>query len=99
MSVQTCCPSCGASYTLDDQFLGKKARCKECRASFVVSGHAPPSRGDEVEARDDERARVSAQAPVAAPPPDETSPRLLRKKKRRKPLADSSLRLKIGVGI
>jgi hypothetical protein len=84
---------------LDDQFLGKKARCKQCRAYFVVSGHASPTRGDEVEARDDERARISAQAPVAAPPPEETSTRPLRKKKRRKPLGDPSLRLRIGLAV
>jgi hypothetical protein len=38
MPIKTCCPGCGASYTLEDQLLGRKARCKHCRQYFIISG-------------------------------------------------------------
>jgi hypothetical protein len=98
MAVQTCCPSCGTSYTLEDKFLGKKARCKQCQQYFVVSGHVSPTPA-RAEAPEADRQAVTTQAPAPPPAAAEAPTPGRRKKKRRKALSDPSLRLKIGLAI
>jgi predicted Zn finger-like uncharacterized protein len=96
MPIRTCCPSCGASYTLDDPLLGKKARCKHCRQYFIVSGLVTPDECD-VEMIVEEEG-VQAEPPTGlSPGPDAAAAPLPRKKKRRKVRDDSSLRLRLAL--
>jgi hypothetical protein len=103
MPLQTCCPSCGASYTLADDLLGKKARCKECRAYFVIAGHVVPAEGrGEVEVLEDDAAvQAGPSAPPSPPAPEDPVVRAevavpdVRKKRRRKPAVDHALRRRI----
>ena len=37
MPLKATCPHCKTAYTLDDRVAGKKARCRRCKKSFVVS--------------------------------------------------------------
>src|ERR1043165_5150191 len=39
MSVQTSCPNCQAKYTLPDEKVGKKVKCKKCEEAFTVSAN------------------------------------------------------------
>jgi S1-C subfamily serine protease len=41
MPIQTSCPECSARFTLADNLAGKKARCKNCQAIFLVSDNVP----------------------------------------------------------
>lgn len=37
MAVTVACPSCGSSYPVGEEILGKKIRCKGCQAVFVAA--------------------------------------------------------------
>lgn len=43
MAIQAVCSECGRKYTLADQLQGRKVKCKQCRAEFVVGGAAAGS--------------------------------------------------------
>jgi predicted Zn finger-like uncharacterized protein len=67
MSFQAVCPDCHATYTLVDEQLGKKVRCKKCQNAFVAEPPPPPP----------ERARnvrTERPAPRARPTAVKTSP-------------------------
>jgi hypothetical protein len=99
MPVQTCCPSCGTSYTLEDQLLGKKARCKQCRQYFVINGHVLAAEGeDEVELIEDDRVQATAPAQPPAAVRGTVPGPFPRKKKRRKAPTDDALRRRILLG-
>jgi predicted Zn finger-like uncharacterized protein len=38
MPVEALCPTCGAVFSLKDEYAGKKVRCKKCEHTFVVGG-------------------------------------------------------------
>jgi len=38
MAVTVTCPSCGSSYPVGEEILGKKIRCKGCQAVFAAAG-------------------------------------------------------------
>ena len=42
MTIALACPQCGFQYNLRDELAGKKAKCKECQAIFVVSAAKQP---------------------------------------------------------
>ncbi len=63
MPINTKCPHCGTPYTLTDQQAGKKVRCRECKAAFIVSGRGPAR---QVEAFDVDV--VEDEAPVKSRP-------------------------------
>jgi hypothetical protein len=89
MSIQTSCPGCGASCTLEPADLGRKTRCRECGQRFVVRDLRKPGAGDP--------AAVATPAPTAGGEQAVAVP-LRRKKKRPKPAAAMSLRLWIVMG-
>lgn len=64
MSIETKCPHCGTSYTLDDALAGKKARCKKCKNVFAIP--AVRRKPDEVTAGGVAVYREPAQRPAAA---------------------------------
>src|SRR6202035_5126856 len=46
--IKVSCPKCGAQYPVDEAYLGKKARCKKCQNTFVLTrtdagGQSPAS--------------------------------------------------------
>ena len=90
MRIQTTCPHCAASYALDEQFLGKKGRCKTCGQTFVVT-ITPPSAdpGYEEVIEDELQPAGSAALEAGAPPlvdgPETATPRFKKKKEREKP--------------
>ena len=43
MPIQTTCPKCSARFTMADNLAGKKARCKNCKAVFVVPDDDVPT--------------------------------------------------------
>lgn len=40
-TFQMKCPACGAEYMLTREYIGQKAECSECKASFVIEEPAP----------------------------------------------------------
>ena len=90
MRIQTTCPHCAASYALDEQFLGKKGRCKTCGQTFVVTVTPPSADPGYEEVIEDElqpagSAAVEASAPPLVDGPETTTPRFKKKKEREKP--------------
>src|ERR1700730_18494074 len=45
--IKVSCPKCGAQYPVDEAYLGKRARCKKCQSTFVLTptegGQSPAS--------------------------------------------------------
>jgi len=41
MALSISCASCGRKYSLADQLLGKKVKCKECGAVILVQASSP----------------------------------------------------------
>jgi HEAT repeat protein len=93
MPIQTRCPTCRTAYNLPDARRGKRVRCKQCEAVFLVA-EGPEAEGDREErVRADPRpgrARVTADAPRGGEvAEDEDRPR--RGRRERKPAKPSSL--------
>ncbi len=65
MAVEALCPTCGAVFSLKDEYLGKKVRCKKCEQVFTVGGEGKAA------ARDDDDQGVQAKA--GAVPPKKSS--------------------------
>ncbi len=61
MSISFACDQCGKSFTLDDEFVGKKGKCKQCGAVMQIPS-APA-------ARPVAREVASSRRPSAPPPP------------------------------
>jgi dienelactone hydrolase len=40
--IQFVCPTCGKQYAISEQFAGRSARCKACKAPFTVPAADPP---------------------------------------------------------
>jgi predicted Zn finger-like uncharacterized protein len=47
MAVEALCPTCGAVFSLRDEFVGKKVRCKKCEHVFTVAGEKVKERADD----------------------------------------------------
>ena len=67
MAIRITCPSCEATYTVDDSLRGKKIRCKKCEEVFAVQpSGGGAARDEEDRARPDRRV---AAKPVPKPAP------------------------------
>jgi predicted Zn finger-like uncharacterized protein len=99
MRIQTTCTHCGASYALDEQFLGKKGRCKKCNQSFVVT-LAPPADDPGFEEVVEDELQPATEALEPTPEKAAPLPRFKKKKKREEPEGMSfGLKLALGVGV
>jgi predicted Zn finger-like uncharacterized protein len=68
MAIRTSCPKCRAAYTVPDEQLGRKVRCKQCQEVFTVAALAVPIETPPAPAPS-EPPVVEAVAPVHRPPP------------------------------
>lgn len=64
MAIVTDCPKCGKEFTLPDELMGRRIKCKACNGVFRVGagGESPAQTGDEFEAFN-----VSAETHTDAP--------------------------------
>jgi predicted Zn finger-like uncharacterized protein len=60
MAVEALCPTCGAVFSLKEEYLGKKVRCKKCEHVFTVAGDKANDRA----ADDGVRAGTAAAPPM-----------------------------------
>jgi predicted Zn finger-like uncharacterized protein len=58
MAVEALCPTCGAVFSLKDEYVGRKVRCKKCEHVFTVAGEKVKERAED----------GAVQAGAAAPP-------------------------------
>jgi predicted Zn finger-like uncharacterized protein len=47
MAIEALCPTCGAVFNLNDDYEGKKVRCKKCEQIFTVGGEKAAARDDD----------------------------------------------------
>jgi hypothetical protein len=73
MAVEVGCAECGKKYRVDDKFIGKKIRCKNCQAVMRIEGEAAPVVAGS--AATPEKPRVKSAAPVARKRPSSSAPR------------------------
>lgn len=79
MSIRVVCPECGSTYAVAEELRGKKGRCRQCDASFVIaeSREAPEAPSEDVPRRRERPARGRDGRD------DEPAPRTRPRKKRR----------------
>ena len=41
MTFDIACPHCRAEFTVSEQQIGKTARCKQCRETFIITNNEP----------------------------------------------------------
>ncbi len=94
MKIAFACPSCGASGSVDESFVGKHVRCKHCTHRFVVPGRGEAdAEGYTVIEPTREPARVAATNPDPGPvfvPARGNEPRAVRTTRKPKKTAPGS---------